>query len=87
MIQHFCQNVDLIARPAAGDVKRISQNDLTNVAACLRRNPNVDIVERISYQPASHFWYVQAVESLLFVGVAAALVTLAILAVTRRRVF
>jgi hypothetical protein len=87
LIQYFCSNVDLIARSGTGDVKRMSQRDLTNVAACLQRTKNVDIVERISYQPAAHFWYVQAVESLLFVGVAAALVTLAILAVTRRRVF
>jgi hypothetical protein len=87
IVQHFCSNVDLIARSGTGDVKRMSQDDLTNVAACLHRTTNVDIVERISYQPAAHFWYVQAVESLLFAGVAAALVTLAILAVTRRRVF
>jgi hypothetical protein len=87
LVQHFCPNVDLTSRnPAHGEL-RLSETDLTNATACLQRTKNVDIVERISYQPASHFWYVQAVESLLFAGVAAALVTLAILAVTRRRVF
>jgi hypothetical protein len=38
----------------------------------------------VLYHPASHFWLLQAVESTLFVALAAALVTVAVLAVTRR---
>ena len=38
-----------------------------------------------TYQPASHFWIIQAVESAIFVGAAALLVVVAVLAVSRHR--
>ncbi len=87
VIRYFCSNVDLMARPSAARAGDVSAHDLTNLHSCLQRTRNVDVIERVSFQPVSHFWYVQGVESLLFLGVAAALVTLAILAVSRRRVF
>ncbi|HEY8826359.1 MAG TPA: hypothetical protein VIM17_01180, partial [Jatrophihabitantaceae bacterium] len=37
------------------------------------------------YQPASRFWIIQTVETAIFVGLAALLVVVAILAITRRR--
>ena len=40
---------------------------------------------RIRYQSASHFWAIQTVESVIFLTLTAALVAVAVLAVTRRR--
>jgi hypothetical protein len=54
-------------------------------AACKPKLASLSLHERASYQPASHFWLIQTVESLIFVGLAALLVTAAILAVTRHR--
>ena len=84
VIRFFCSDVNLIARPGA---RQPTTLDLTNLNSCLQRTAHVNVIERVSFQPASHFWYVQIVESLLFCAVAGALVTLTILAVTRRRVF
>ncbi len=56
-----------------------------NTAACKPLVQNLSIRERISYQPAAHFWLIQTVESLLFAGLAALLITATLLAVTHRR--
>ena len=55
------------------------------IAACKPKVANLSLHEKITYQPASHFWLVQTMESLIFAGLAAALVAIAILAVTRHR--
>jgi hypothetical protein len=74
ILQHFCANV---APNANGDINVPSSCRATLQAAKVR--------ETIRYQPASHFWLIQAVETAIFVGLAAVLVGLTIYAVTRRR--
>jgi hypothetical protein len=56
-----------------------------NPAACQSRLKGLSLHGTIRYQPASHFWLIQTVESTIFLAGAALLVTAAILAVTRRR--
>jgi hypothetical protein len=55
------------------------------IAACRPSVANLSLREKITYQPASHFWPIQAVEATIFLALAALLITLAILTVTRRR--
>ena len=54
--------------------------------SCRQRLAGLRLHETVTVQPASHFWFVQAVESAIFVAVAAVLVAVAIRAVARRRV-
>ena len=53
--------------------------------ACRTRLDGVTLHETVRVQPALHFWLIQLVEAAIFVGGAAVLVTIAVLAVTRRR--
>jgi hypothetical protein len=53
--------------------------------SCRARLDGVTLHETVRVQPASHFWLMQAVESAIFLGAAAVLVTIAVLAVTKRR--
>ena len=55
------------------------------LSACKPAIHNLSLHEKIIYQPASHFWLIQTVESAIFVIVAALLVTATVYAVTRRR--
>ena len=67
------------------DVPAPTPPSSSQLAACKPKVANLSLHERITYQPASHFWLIQTVESLIFIGLAALLVTVAILAVTRHR--
>ena len=73
LLVHFCP----YAKPDAAGNVHVS-------AACQSVLNSSTVHETVLYQPASHFWLLQAVESTLFVALAAALVTVAILAVTKR---
>jgi hypothetical protein len=53
--------------------------------ACQSVVRNLSLHEKINYQPASHFWLTQAVESLIFAVLAALLATAGVMAVLRRR--
>jgi hypothetical protein len=53
--------------------------------ACRVRLNGVTLHETVRVQPASHFWLMQSVEAAIFLGAAAVLVTVAVLAVTKRR--
>ena len=53
--------------------------------ACRTRLDGVTLRETVQYQPASHYWLIQAVEAAIFLGAAAVFVTIAVLAVTKRR--
>jgi hypothetical protein len=55
------------------------------LSACKPAIHNLSLHEKIAYQPASHFWLIQTVESAIFLAVAALLVTAAVYAITRRR--
>jgi hypothetical protein len=55
------------------------------VQACAQKVTGINLHETVTYQPAGHFWLVQAVETAIFAGAAAVLITVAVLAVTRRR--
>ena len=55
------------------------------LSACQRRLDGVTLHETVRYQPASHFWWVQATEAAIFLAIAAVLVTVAVVAVARRR--
>jgi hypothetical protein len=56
-----------------------------NPAACAARVHNLSLHATVTYQPASHFWLIQAVEAAIFGGLAAILVAVAIWCVNRRR--
>jgi ABC-type transport system involved in multi-copper enzyme maturation permease subunit len=62
-----------------------SRTSVLNPGACAARVASLNLYEKITYQPASHFWLIQTVESLIFMGLATLFVTAAILAVTHRR--
>jgi hypothetical protein len=73
VLLHFCAD----ARPDAQGNVHVSQ-------ACQSVLNSSTVHETVLYQPASHFWLLQGVESTLFLALAAVLVTVAVLAVTRR---
>jgi ABC-type transport system involved in multi-copper enzyme maturation permease subunit len=75
VLRDYCPNLQ--ADPA--------RTGVLNPSACAARLAGLNLHEKITYQPASHFWLIQTVESLIFIGLAALLVTAAILAVTRHR--
>jgi len=56
-----------------------------HLAACKPVVRNLSLHEKIAYQPASHFWLIQTVESAIFITVAAVLIAATVYAVTRRR--
>jgi hypothetical protein len=57
----------------------------SQLAACQSVVKNLSLHETINYQPASHFWLIQAVESLIFAILAALLATAGVTAILRRR--
>jgi hypothetical protein len=70
----YCPNL-----PPRGDLSRAAIN------SCASRVTGLSGHQITRYQPASDFWTMQLVESLIFVGAAAALFAVAIAAVVRRR--
>ncbi len=79
-------NIDIL-RKFCSDLpsQRTDTGTLRPSAACQAKLEGLSLHEKITYQPASHFWLVQTVESALFLLVAGLLVAAAIFAVTRRR--
>lgn len=75
VLQQYCPNLQASPR----------RDGVLNPAACASRLQDLSLHVTVRYQPASHFWIIQIVESVIFVGLAAFLVAAAILAVTRRR--
>ena len=79
-------NVDILRR-FCSDIGA-NQRDggpLDATRACQAKLQGLSLHEKITYQPETHFWLVQAVESALFLLAAGLLVAAAIFAVTRRR--
>jgi hypothetical protein len=76
LLRNFCPDLQIDAARTA----------VLNPGACAGRIQNLALRETISYQSASHFWLVQAIESVAFVGLAGLIVTVAVLAVNRHRV-
>jgi hypothetical protein len=74
LIRHYCPNA---LTPGSGSVHIDS--------LCQSTLQTQSLHETIRYQPASHFWFIQTVESAIFLAIAAVLITTAIIAVTRRR--
>lgn len=72
--QYYCPDL-----PSRGRIPAAS------LSACQQHLNGVSLYETVRYQPASHFWWVQATEATIFLAVAAALVAVAVVAVTRRR--
>ncbi len=61
-----------------------TRNGVLNPAACAARIRGLRLHEKITYQPASHFWLIQTLESVAFFGLTALLVVTAVVCVTRR---
>ena len=55
------------------------------MTACEHRLEGMNLRETVRVQPASHFWFIQAAETAIFLAAAAALVALTLVLVTRRR--
>lgn len=75
VLEQYCPNLQV--NPA--------RDGVLHPAACASRIQNLSLQVTAHFQPASHFWLIQIVESAIFVGLAALLVTVAIVAVNRRR--
>lgn len=75
VLQRYCPNLQVNA----------TRDGVLNPAACAARVHNLSVHGTITYQPASHFWLIQAVESAIFVVAAALLIVVTIVVVTRRR--
>jgi hypothetical protein len=75
VLQQYCP--DLQVSPA--------RDGVLDAGACAAHVRGLTLDGTVRYQPASHFWLLQAVESAIFIGLAALLVTVTVLAVTRRR--
>jgi hypothetical protein len=82
ILQHFCPTLQ---PPSISGAVRDGASVSFDGRACQSATRGINIRERFSYQPGSHFWLIQTVESLIFVGLAAAFVAAAIYAVARRR--
>lgn len=78
-------NFDVLSRYCPDLQSNAARTGLLNAAACRDRVSGLSVRETVTYQPASHFWPIQLVESAIFVGLAALIVTVAVLAVNRRR--
>lgn len=61
-----------------------TRDGVLNPAACAARVRGLSLHEKITYLPASHFWLIQTLESVIFVGLTALLVVTAVVSVTRR---
>jgi hypothetical protein len=88
ILQHYCPNLQEIRTPGAGSgtvTGGAPPISLQNVDACRATVKNLSIREKLTYQPASHFWFMQTVESALFLVVVGLLVAATLYAVTRRR--
>ena len=74
VLMRYCPDL-----PPRGDVSRAAVN------SCASKVNGLSGHQITRYHPASDFWTIQLVESLIFVGAAAALFAVAIAAVVRRR--
>ena len=75
VLKDYCPNLQADA----------TRNGVLNPAACAARVQHLSLHETITYQPQSHFWLIQTVESAIFLGLAALLVATAVLCVMHRR--
>ncbi len=75
LLRRFCPNLQVDA----------ARTGVLHPGSCTARVEGLSIRETITYQSASHFWLIQAVESTVFVALAAALVVVAVRTVHRRR--
>ena len=77
VVQQYC--------PALNPTRAADGGIHVDADACRATIKALTIRDTVTYQPASHFWFIQAVESAIFLGLAVLFVTAAVLAVTRRR--
>jgi hypothetical protein len=72
--QYYCPDL-----PSRGRIPAAS------LSTCQQHLNGVSLHVTVRYQPAAHFWWVQATEATIFVALAAVFVAIAVVAVTRRR--
>ena len=84
ILNRYCPNLQPTPTPS-GLHGGQPPTGVLNPSACQSRLTGLSLHGTIRYQPASHFWIIQTVESAIFLTLAGLLVTAAILAVTRRR--
>jgi hypothetical protein len=84
VLNRYCPNLQPIPAPN-GLRGGPPPTGVLDPSACTPRLQGLSLHGKITYQPASHFWPIQTVESAIFIGLAALLVTAAVLTVTRRR--
>ena len=92
ILNRYCPNLQPIPAPAGPHPSGVpigvpfpAPPSAASTAACKAIVQDLSLHENIRYQPASHFWLVQTVESAIFLTLTAMLVTAAVLAITRRR--
>lgn len=95
LLQRYCPNLQLSGLPvrngapttggAGVPVMGESHVSVVDPGACQSTIQGINFHETLHYQPTSHFWFIQSVESAIFLIAAALLVAVAVFAVTRRR--
>jgi hypothetical protein len=75
LLRDYCPNLQIDS----------TRTGVLNPDACAARVRNLNLHATTTYQPAGHFWLIQSIESTIFLGLAALLITISILAVARHR--
>ncbi|MGX7677882.1 ABC transporter permease [Jatrophihabitans sp. DSM 45814] len=75
LLRGYCPNLQINS----------TRDGVLNPDSCAAQLHNLSIQATATYQPTGHFWLIQTVESAIFLGLAALLVTATLLAVKRHR--
>lgn len=62
-----------------------ARTGILNAAACAARVHDLSVRTKVRFQPASHFWLIQSVETAVFLAAAMIFIGVAVLCVTRRQ--
>jgi hypothetical protein len=76
LLREYCPNLQINS----------TRDGVLNPAACAAQLHDLSLRATVSYQPAGHFWLIQTIESAIFLGLAALLIAVAVIAVNRHRV-
>lgn len=78
-------NFDLLRRYCPHLQPNPSRDGVLDPGACAARVHDLSVHQTITYQPTSHFWLIQIIESTIYLAAAAALVAVTLLTTIARR--